>query len=228
VLPDAPTPPDPASDPAAGPAVRTEPPYVPIRSTAWPQRRIHRSAYVIAAALLGVAVAVSLVHKPTRGEQASDMRGFLQEVTSDIQSCAGGVGESLTALREIQSGASASSTDVSDAVIIAQTGAANCSPANNEEIDDLENYQVPESLDSFRLAGVVTGLVNWADPDAANVQTDVASLLTARTTLARSQAQATLDKALVVLDRQGSAATSTMRAAIRALAMHTSPPYLPD
>ncbi len=187
-----------------------------------------RSAYVIAAALLGVAVAVALVHKPTRGEQASDMRGFLQEVTSDIESCAGGVGESLTALHEIQSGSSASSTDVSDAVIIAQTGAANCSPANNEQIDDLENYQVPESLDSFRLAGVVTGLVNWADPDAVNVQTDVANLLSARTPLARSQAQAGLDRSLATLKRQGAVATSTMEAAIRALAMHTSPPHLPS
>jgi len=225
VLPDAPTPPDPASDPAAGPAVRTEPPYVPIRSTAWPQRRIHRSAYVIAAALLGVAVA--LVHKPTRGEQASDMRGFLQEVTSDIESCAGGVGESLSALRQIQSGASASGTDVSDAVIIAQTGAANCSPANNEQIDDLENYQVPESLDSFKLVAAVTGLVNWADPDAANVQNDVASLLTARTAAGRAQAQASLDKALATLNKQRSAVESPIDAAIRTLAMHASPPRLP-
>jgi hypothetical protein len=220
VLSDPPAPPDPDAPP--------QPPYVPIRSSAWPQRRFPRSAYIIAAALLGVAVAVALVHKPTRGEQASDMRGFLQEVTTDIESCAGGVSESLTALRAIQSGASRSATDVSDAVIIAQTGAANCSPANNEQIDDLENYQVPESLDSFHLGGVVTGLVNWADPDAANVQTDVASVLSARTPLARRQAQAALDKAVTVLTTQGTAADLTMRAAIRALAMHASPPHLPD
>jgi hypothetical protein len=186
-----------------------------------------RSAYLIAAALLGVAVAVALVHKPTQSERASDMRGFLQEVTSDIQSCAGGVGESLTALRQIQSGANASGTDVSDAVIIAQTGAANCSPANNEQIDDLENYQVPESLDGFRLVGAVSALVNWADPDAANVQNDVASLLTARTPAARANAQATLDKALRTLDRQRSAIYSSLDAAIRALAMHASAPRLP-
>ena len=186
-----------------------------------------RSAYLIAAALLGVALAVALVHKPTRGEQAADMRGFLQEVTSDIESCAGGVGESLTALHEIQSAASAPGTEVSDAVIIAQTGAANCSPANNEQIDDLENYQVPESLDSFKLAGAVTGLVNWAEPDAANVQDDVASLLTARTPAARAAAQAALGKALAALNRQRSAVDSPVEAAIRALAMHASPPRLP-
>jgi hypothetical protein len=219
VLPDSPAPPGPDAPP--------RPPYVPIRARAWPQRRLPRSAYVIAAALLVIAVAVALVHKPTRGEQASDMRGFLQEVTSDIESCAGGVSESLTALRDIQSGASRSAADVNDAVIIAQTGAANCSPANNEQIDDLENYQVPESLDSFHLAGVVTGLVNWADPDAANVQNDVASLLSARTPLATSRAQAALNKALAVLSRQGSAAESTMRAAIRTLVMTASPPRLP-
>ena len=69
----------------------------------------------------------------------------------DIQSCAGGVRESLTALRQIESGAS---HDVATAIYIANTGAANCSPANNELLDDLETYQVTESLASFRLGRV--------------------------------------------------------------------------
>src|SRR4029077_4240548 len=105
--------------------------------------------------LLAIAVAVALVHKPTQGEMASDLRGFLTAVTTDIESCAGGVGESLTALHEVQSGAR-SAADVSDGISVAQQGAANCAPANNEQIDDLENYQVPESLFSFQLKGVVT------------------------------------------------------------------------
>jgi hypothetical protein len=211
----------------ADPPVRTEPPYVPIRASAWPQRRIPRWAYLVAAALLIVAVAVGLVHKPTQGQRASDLRGFLQAVTSDIESCAGGVGESLTALRQIQSGADASAADISDGISIAQQGAANCAPANNEQIDDLENYQVSESLYSFRLGGVVTGLVNWAAPDAENVQNDVADVLSARSTQARSQAQAGLTTALAALDKQRAAVNSVLDAAIKSLSVHESGPRLP-
>jgi hypothetical protein len=223
----APPPNTPPADGPEQPGEPQQPPYVPIRATAWSHRRVPRWAYLVLAGLLVIAVAVALVHKPSQSEQASDMSGFLQEVTADIQSCAGGVGESLTALREVESGQDSTSTDRSDAVIIAQAGAANCSPANNEEIDDLETYQVPESLDSFQLADVVTNLINWAAPDAQAVQTDVAQVLTASTPQARSQAQAALTRALSVLDQQRTAADSKMDAAIHALAMHASPPKLP-
>ena len=83
-------------------------------------------------------------------------------MTPDIESCAGGVGESLTALRQVQAEHLGSSADVSDAISIAQQGAANCSPANNELIDDLESYQVPESLASFGLKSAVTAW--WPGP----------------------------------------------------------------
>jgi hypothetical protein len=200
---------------------------VPIRASAWSHRRLPRWSYLVLAGLVVIAVAVALVHKPSQSERASDMSGFLQEVTADIQSCAGGVGESLTALHEVESGQDSTSSDRSDAVIIAQAGAANCSPANNEEIDDLENYQVPESLDGYQLAAAVTGLINWAAPDAQAVQSDVAQVLTARTPQARSQADAALTRALSVLNRQRTAADAKMNAAIHALAMHASPPRLP-
>ena len=67
------------------------------------------------------AVLVALVHKPSQAERASDLRGFLSDVNYDIESCAAGVGESLTALREIQSGAS---RDVQTAISIANQGAS--------------------------------------------------------------------------------------------------------
>src|SRR5262249_1869059 len=159
------------AEPPAGPA------YVPLRTRAWPQRRLPRWSYLAATGLVVVAVAVGLVHKPTQAERATDLRGFLHQVTAAIESSAGGVGESLTALPRVQSGAANSPTDVSQGISVAQQGAANCSPANNELIDDLENYQVPESLYSFRLSGAVTALVDWAAPDAERVQTDVASVL---------------------------------------------------
>jgi hypothetical protein len=210
----------------ADPPVRTDPPYVPIRTTAWPQRRMPRSTWLVGVALLLVAVAVGLVHKPSQAEKASDLRGVLQEMTSDIQSCAGGVSESLQALRLVQSGA-ASATDVSDGISIAQQGAANCAPANNEEIDDLETAQVPESLNSYRLAGAVTGLVNWAAPDAEQVQTDVANVLSASSTQARSQAQAKLTAALAVLSRQGAAVNTVVDAAMKSLGVREPRLQLP-
>ena len=208
-------------DPPAAPA------YVPLRTGAWPQRRLPRWTYLAAAGLVVVAVAVGLVHKPTQGERATDLRGVLQQMTADIQSCAGGVGESLTALHLVQSGAANTAADISQGISVAQQGAANCSPANNELIDDLENYQVPESLYSFHLAGAVTALVDWAAPDAERVQTDVASLLSAQTTAARSQAQGRLTADLAALDSKRAQINRVINVAIRSLGVTESGPRLP-
>jgi len=197
------------------------------RASGWPVRRTPRWVLLAGAGLLVIAVAVALVHKPTRGERASDMSGFLQAVTTDIESCAGGVGESLTALHAVQAEHPRNPTDVSDAISIAQQGAANCSPANNELIDDLENYQVPESLYSFRLIGAVSSLVDWAAPHAEQVQTDVAQLLSATTPQAKSKAQAALSAALAALDAKRAAVDAPINRAVKSLAMHTAPPQLP-
>jgi hypothetical protein len=200
---------------------RTDPPYVPIRTRAWPQRRMPRSTYMVGVALLLIAVAVGLVHKPSQSEKVSDLRGVLSEMTSDIESCAGGVTESLRALHLVQSGTDASATDVSQGINIAQQGAANCSPANNEQVDDLENSQVPESLDSYRLGGAVTGLVAWAAPDAERVQTDVANVLSAPSQQARSQAESELTAAEAALSQQGAAVNRLVDAAMRSLGVHS-------
>jgi len=211
----------------ADPPVRTDPPYVPLRTRSWPQRKIPRWTYLAVAGLVVVAVAVALVHKPTQGERASDLHGFLQQVTADIQSCAGGVGESLTALHQVQSGAATSPADISAGISVAQQGAANCSPANNELIDDLENYQVPESLYSYRLSGAVTMLVDWAAPDAERVQTDVASVLSAHSPQARGQAQAALTADLAALDHKRAGIYAVIDRAIRSLGVHDPAPRLP-
>jgi hypothetical protein len=205
---------------------RPEPPYVPIRTNRWPVRRTPKWAFGVGVVVIVGVVLVSLVHKPSTAERASDMRGFLTSVNTDIESCAGGVGESLNALHLVQTGQN-TSKDVSDAVSVAQQGVANCSPANNEQIDDLENYQVPESLDSFQLVGVVTGLVNWAAPDAQNVMNDVANVLQAKTPAARASAQSALAQAVKKLDSQRAAVDSVMNHAIKSLAMKASPPTLP-
>jgi hypothetical protein len=206
-------------------SVRTDPPYVPIRRTRWATRRSPLWLLVAIAVLVVGGVLVGLSRTPSQAQRASDLRGFIGDMKYDIQSCAGGVGESLTALRQVESGGS---RDASTAIYIANTGAANCSPANNEQIDDLENYQVTESLASFRLARVVTGLVDWAAPDAEDVQTDVALVLQ---NLGHPQAKAQdttrLQMALRKLNAQRAAVDAIMNSAIRSLSAHATPPKLP-
>ncbi len=190
-------------------------------------RRMPRWVLAALAAFLVAAVAVALVHKPSQAERATDMRGFLQYVNSDIESCAAGVGESLTALREVQAEHFGNSADVSDGISVAQQGAANCAPANNEQIDDLENYQVPQSLDSYGLVASVNGLVAWAAPNAEQVQTDVANVLAATTSRARSQDLAALNLAVGKLDAQRAVVDRTLTKAITALHVRATPPRLP-
>jgi hypothetical protein len=206
------------------PPVRTDPPYVPIRHTRWATRRTPWWVLAAGVVVLAGTVLVALVHRPSQAERASDLRGFLGDVQYDIESCAGGVSESQTALRDIESGAS---HDVGTAVYIANTGAANCSPANNEQLDDLENYQVTESLASFGLARVVTGLVAWAAPDALDVQTDVALILQAPNAQAKARDTAALRQALRKLDAQRSAVDAIMESANRSLSAHGTLPTLP-
>ena len=203
---------------------RTDPPYVPIRHTAWPTRRSPRLLVLAAVGLVAAAVLVGLVHRPSQVQRAADLRAFVSDLTADIQSCAGGVGESEFALSQMQSGAS---HDVATAVNIAQTGAANCSPANNELLDDLEEYQVTESLASFRLNRAVTGLVTWAAPDAQQVQTDVAHVLTAPDQQAKQQDLARLRRDRATLDAQRAKVDSIISAASRSLSAQVAPPRLP-
>jgi len=154
------------------------------------------------------------------------MQGFLQEVNADIESCSGGVGESLTALHQVQAEHFSNSTNVSQGASVASQGAANCAPANNEEIDDLENYQVPESLDGFGLVGTVTDLIAWAAPDAERVQTDVAEVLSSTTPQARSKAEADLSRDLSTLNAERTKIDAPIAKAIKSLRMHAAPPRL--
>jgi hypothetical protein len=207
--------------------VRTQPPYVPIRRTGWATRRTPLWALAALAVLAAAAVLVGLAHKPSAGERAADLRGFLSDMNADIESCAGGVSESLTALHQLGPLPSSNTTEVNDTISIAAYGASNCSPANSMPIDDLDQYQVSESLASFHLGSVVTGLVNWAAPDAMNVQTDVVAVVQATSAQARSKAMAALQQAIRTLDAQRAAVDSIMEHAIRSLSMHAVPPSLP-
>ena len=203
--------------------VTTGPPHVPLRHSRWPVHKTPRWLWVAAALVLVGSILVGLAHHPSRAERATDMNGFLHDMTYDIQSCAGGVSESLTALHEIQSGAS---HEVATATGIATYGAANCSPANNELLADLTQYQVTESLASFRLDRVANGLVTWAFPDAQNVQTDVARILQSQGA-AQAAASARLQHDLQTLDRQRAYLDKIMMAGVRATGATGRLPALP-
>jgi hypothetical protein len=209
------------------PPVRTEPPYVPIRRGRWPVGRTPRWLVPAVAALVAAAVLVGLAHRPSSAQRAADLRAFLADMRTDIQSCAGGVGESLAALRGLGPLPSPKTSEVKDTISIATYGASNCSPANSMPLDDLDQYQVTESLASFHLNRVVTGLVNWAAPDAIDVQTDVVAVLRARDARASSSAMAALRRALSRLDAQRAAVDSIIENATRSLSANAAPPVLP-
>jgi hypothetical protein len=204
----------------------SEPPRVrlPGRANGWPVHRAPRWSIPAAVVLIGAAVAVGLAHHPSHAQRASDMHGFLYAMTYDIDSCAGPVHDSLSALQQVQSGAS---HDLKTAVNIANNGAAQCSPANNELIDDLENYEVPESLAGYHLQTAVTGLIDWAAPDAEQAATDVAAVLADRGTAKEAAAQASLRQALNKLDQQRAAVRRVLRPAISALTPGATGPTLP-
>jgi hypothetical protein len=199
------------------------PPYVPIRRTAWPVRRTPRWWFAAGAAIVVAGVLVGIAVHPSKAQRATDLNGFLADMKTDIQSCAGGVRDSLIALRSIEAG---TEHDVHTALGIATYGADNCSPANNVLLDDLVGYQVHESLSSFRLDRVVYGLVDWATPDAWRVQNDVAAVLRAQGA-ARATATAKLNSDLKVLDAQRAYLDKIMMAAITATGATGRPPPLP-
>src|SRR6266487_4126370 len=205
------------------PAAKTDPPYIPLRSTGWPARRSPRWLIAALAALGLVAVALGIAHRPTPGQRAADLRGFLHSLTADVGSCAAGVRESLIVLHAIDSGAGRAGSDVSEA----SYGAANCSPANNELLEDLTNAQVPESLSSYHLQNAITALIDWAAPDAQRVMTDVAAELTARGAASRAAGLAALRLDLRKLDAQRAVVYAALNPAIRALAPRSAPPPLP-
>src|ERR1700691_3869425 len=119
-----------------------------ITNKGWATRRT--PAWVLAAIVVVVAgvIVVSLVHKPSQAQRASDLRGYLGDVNAGITSCAGGLRDAQSALDTVAAGDTA---DSSAAAGILAYNAQNCSPANNEPLQDFTNYQVAESLASFHL-----------------------------------------------------------------------------
>jgi len=201
-----------------------KPPRAAYRPTGWPVLRTPR--WMLAAGLVLVAglVLAAIPHRPSTEQRAADLRGVVHDLTIDIESCAGGITDSLTALRAIESG---TSHDVETAVTIANTAAANCSPGNSMQMEDLVQYQVPESLASFHLDKAVNDLVTWGFPLAQRVQSDVATRLAATTPAEIDTASAQLRRDQQAMDAQRARINQAFTSASTALTAHVAPPSLP-
>jgi hypothetical protein len=195
------------------------------RPSGWPVLRTPRWMLVAGVVLVAGLALAAIPHRPSTAQRAADLRGMVHDLTTDIESCAGGVTDSMTALRAIQAGAS---NDVKTAVTIANTAAANCSPANSMPMEDLVQYQAPESLASFHVQTAVDDLVTWGFPLAQRVQSDVATLVTAKAPDAVTRATARLRKDRLALDAQRTRIDQLIGAASTSLAAHVAPPSLPS
>src|SRR5258708_3465767 len=112
-------------------------PRAAYRPTGWPVLRTPKGRRAAAGVLVAGLVLVAVPHRPSARQRAADLRGMVHALPIDIEACAGGVTDSLSALRAIESG---TSHDVKTAVTIANTATAKCSPGNNMMMDDLRQF----------------------------------------------------------------------------------------
>jgi hypothetical protein len=206
------------------PATTDPPPYVPIRRSGWPVRRLPLWGLLALVVFVGAAVLVSLSHTPSHAEQRSDLNGYLSDMNADIESCAGGVLESQQALSAIESGAK---SDLKTAQGLVNYNAANCSPANSQPLDDLTQYQVTESLASFNLQNCTNDFVTWAFPDAMQVQTDMFDVISAKNATDRAAANAALQRDERKMNAERATIYSILRSAERAVSDNRALPSLP-
>ena len=195
------------------------------RPSGWPVLRTPKWMLAAGVVLVAGLTLAAIPHRPSTGQRAADLRSMVNDLNVDIESCAGGVNDSISALRAIQSGAS---HDVKTAVVIANTAAANCSPANSMPMDDLVQYQAPESLASFHAQTAVNDLVTWGFPLAQRVQIDVATIVSAKTPAAAQSASAQLRHDQQALDAERALIDRLITSASTSLSAHVSPPSLPS
>jgi hypothetical protein len=203
---------------------KTEPPFVPLRRTGWASRRTPMWVFAAIIVLAGGAVLVSLSHKPSQAQRASDLTAYLSDVNAGIESCAGGVRDSMKALNAVEGG---DTSMYLSAVGILTYNAQNCSPANNEPLQDFTNYQVTESLAEFPLDQANNDVITWAFPDAVNAQQDMLAVLQTKTPTTRAEAKTTLQAAMRAMDAQRTAVYAIWRNAEKAVGVSAPLPYLP-
>jgi hypothetical protein len=206
------------------PPTKTEPPFVPLRHTGWASHRTPLWVFAAIIALAAGVVIVSLTHKPSQAERASDLAGYFSDVNGGIESCSGGARDSITALHNVEAGDKA---NYSTALSILAYNAQNCSPLNNEPLSDFGSYQVTESLSQYRLDTADSDVMTWA-ADAQGAQTDMLAVLKATTPAAKAQANTTLQAAIRKMDAEKAAIDAIWTAAEKGTGSTARLPYLPS
>lgn len=165
-----------------------------MRTSGWATRRTPYWVFAVIAALIAGVAIVSLDQSPSQAQRAGDLRGYFGDVNAGIESCAGGLRDAETAVHKVTAGDKA---EYPTALGIVTYNAQNCSPANNESLEDFTNYQVAQSLTSLSLDRVDNDVISWAF-DAQQTQNAMLADLRAGT----PAAHAALAKARSAMDAQ--------------------------
>ncbi len=202
---------------------QTEPPFVPLRQGGWATRRTPLWVFaVLALAAVGV-VLVSLSHRPSQSQRASDLAGYFADVKAGIGSCAAGLHDSENAYGQLLSGKTVLNKNAES---VFTYGESNCTVAGNEALTDFASYQVTESLASFNLDTADNDVISWSF-DSTAVQQDMLAVLESTSPAAKASAQATLNAAGLKLDDQRAAIDAIWSAAKQATGATAALPGLP-
>lgn len=202
---------------------QTEPPFVPLRHGGWATRRTPLWVFAALAVIAIGVVLVSLSHKPSQSQRASDLAGYFSDVKGGIGSCAAGLNNSESAYGQLLSGKAALNKNAES---VFTYGGTNCTLASNEALSDFANYQVTESLASFNLDTADNDVISWSF-DSSAVQTDLLTVLKATNSAARASAQATLRADLATLDKQRAAIDAIWTSARNSTGATAAFPSLP-
>lgn len=205
------------------PPTQTDPPYVPLRHSGWATMRTPLWVFAAIVVLAVGAVILSLSHRPSQSQRASDLAGYFSDVKGGIGSCAAGLHDSENAYGQLLSGTAVLNKNAES---VFTYGESNCTLAGNQALNDFGTYQVAQSLDSFNLDAADNDVLSWSF-DSTAAQRDMLAVLKTSTPAARVTAQATLNAALLLLDDQRAVLDGIWNAAKRATGATATPPSLP-
>jgi hypothetical protein len=203
---------------------QTEPPFVPLRHGGWATKRTPLWVFAVLAVAAAGAFLVSLSHKPSSTQRASDLAGYFGDVKAGIGSCAAGLHDSENAYGQVLGGDTA---HAKTAESVFTYGGSNCTLASNQALTDFASYQVTESLASLNLDTADNDVITWSF-DSTAVQQDMLAVLRATAPAARASAQAKLKTDLATLDRERTAMDSIWTGAKKATGATAALPSLPS
>jgi hypothetical protein len=202
---------------------QTEPPFVPLRHSGWATRRTPLWVFAILGVAAIGAFLVSLSHKPSPSQRASDLAGYFSDAKAGIGSCAAGLHDAENAYGQLLGGKAALNKNAES---VFSYGANNCTLASNQALTDFASYQVTESLAALNLDTADNDVISWSF-DATAAQTDMLTALKATTPAARTSARDALKADLAALDKQRSAIDAIWASAKSATGATAAFPILP-